>query len=117
MDAEDVDVSNPDEKSYMASYYDTFSKMKAVATGRKRIDNIVLRIKSIEDQQAYSTIFLLWTNEQASQMLNKDFSNKLEGIHVRIQEVQRLQDSGEASPMYMEKVEGEGTTFLYFVIS
>ena len=50
MDAEDVDVSKPDEKSvitYVTSYYHTFSKMKAGANGGKRIGNIVLKIKKL----------------------------------------------------------------------
>ncbi len=44
----------PDEKSvitYVASYYHTFSKMKAGATGGKRIGNIVSKIRDIESQQ------------------------------------------------------------------
>ena len=42
-------VSRPDEKSvmtYVASYYHTFSKMKAGATGGKRIGNIISKIKA-----------------------------------------------------------------------
>ena len=47
-------VFRPDEKSvitYVASYYHTFSKMKAGATGGKRIGNIVSKIRDIESQQ------------------------------------------------------------------
>jgi hypothetical protein len=37
--------------TYVASYYHTFSKMKAGATGGKRIGNIVSKIRDIESQQ------------------------------------------------------------------
>jgi hypothetical protein len=49
-----VCLFRPDEKSvitYVASYYHTFSKMKAGATGGKRIGNIVSKIRDIESQQ------------------------------------------------------------------
>ncbi len=35
--------------TYVASYYHTFSKMKAGATGGKRIGNIISKIKAREN--------------------------------------------------------------------
>merc|ERR1719470_81878 len=117
LDAEDVDVSKPDEKSvitYVASYYHTFSKMKAGATGGKRIGNIVLKIKNIEDQQAsfesYSTTLLLWIKEKTIQMQKRDFSNTLEGIQVDFKKFKDYR-TVEKPPKYKEKVEIEATYF------
>ena len=97
----DADVSKPDEKSvitYVASYYHDFSKMKAGATGGKRMGNIVLKIKNIEEQQAsfesYSTTLLFWIKEKTTQMQKRDFSNTLEVIQL---DLKKFKDSGEAS--------------------
>ena len=54
LDAEDVDVARPDEKSiltYIASYYHTFSKLNEGFRGGKKISNIISKIKRVEDQQ------------------------------------------------------------------
>jgi len=117
LDAEDVDVSKPDEKSvitYVASYYHTFSKMKAGATGGKRIGNIVLKIKNIEEQQAnfesYSTTLLLWIKDKTVQMQKRDFSNTLEGIQLDFKKFKDYR-TVEKPPKYKEKVEIEATYF------
>ena len=58
LDAEDIDVSKPDEKSvmtYVASYYHTFSKMKPGATGGKRKQN---------NYEMFSSKLLVWIREK-----------------------------------------------------
>ena len=87
LDPEDIDVSKPDEKSvltYIATYYHTFAKLKTGATGGKRINNIVMKIKAIEDQEerfeTYSTSLLKWIRAKTVEMRGRDFSNTLDGI-------------------------------------
>ena len=117
LDPEDVDVSKPDEKSvitYVASYYHTFSKLKAGATGGKRIGNIVLKIKKIEEQQEsyeeFSSRLLVWIREKTEAMQKRDFSNTLEGIQSEFKAFKDYR-TVEKPPKYQEKVEIEATYF------
>ena len=117
LDAEDIDVSKPDEKSvmtYVASYYHTFSKMKAGATGGKRIGNIVMKMKGMEEEQnnyqMYSSKLLIWIRDKTELMKRRDFSNTLEGIQ---NDFKKFKDyrTVEKPPKYREKVEIEATFF------
>lgn len=117
LDPEDVDVARPDEKSvitYVASYYHTFSKMKAGATGVKRIGNIISKIKAIDGQQGhfetYSTQLLVWIRQTTVQIKERDFPNSLDGIQAVFK---RFKDYRmvEKPPKYQEKVEVEATYF------
>ena len=117
LDAEDIDVSKPDEKSvmtYVASYYHTFSKMKAGATGGKRIGNIVRKIKDVEEEQnkyeLFSSKLLIWIQDKTELMKRRDFSNTLEGIQ---KDFKKFKDyrTVEKPPKYREKVEIEATFF------
>merc|ERR1719210_2314009 len=117
LDAEDIDVSKPDEKSvmtYVASYYHTFSKMKAGATGGKRIGNIVLKMKGVEEEQnnyeTFSTNLLIWIRDKTELMKRRDFSNTLEGIQSDFKKFKDYRTI-EKPPKYREKVEMEATFF------
>ena len=117
MDPEDIDVSKPDEKSvmtYVASYYHTFSKMKAGATGGKRIGNIVMKMKGVEEEQTsyemFSSKLLIWIRDKTELMKRRDFTNTLEGIQ---NDFKKFKDyrTVEKPPKYREKVEIEATFF------
>ena len=117
LDAEDIDVSKPDEKSvmtYVASYYHTFSKMKAGATGGKRIGNIVKKMKDVEEEQlsyeTCSTNLLIWIRDKTELMKRRDFTNTLEGIQ---NDFKKFKDyrTVEKPPKYREKVDVEATYF------
>lgn len=54
LDAEDVDVSRPDEKSvitYVASYYHTFARMSKEQKGGRRIAKVISPSASSMDPQ------------------------------------------------------------------
>ena len=117
LDPEDIDVSKPDEKSvmtYVASYYHTFSKMKAGATGGKRIGNIVMKMKGVEEEQTnyemFSSKLLIWIREKTELMKRRDFSNTLEGIQNDFKQFKDYR-TVEKPPKYREKVEIEATFF------
>lgn len=117
LDPEDVDTPRPDEKSvitYVASYYHTFSKMKAGATGGKRIGNIVSKIRDIESQQisfeTYSTELLKWIRVTTVLMQKRDFPNSLEEIQIYFKKFKDYR-MVEKPPKYQEKVEIEATYF------
>ena len=117
LDEEDVNVPKPDEKSvmtYIASCYHTFAKMKAGATGGKRIEKIVMKIKNIEDQQvsfeSSSSNLLLWIKEKTLKMQQRAFSNSLKGIQM-VFKLFKDYRTVEKPPKYREKVEIEASFY------
>lgn len=117
LDPEDIDTARPDEKSvitYVASYYHTFSKMKAGATGGKRIGNIISKIRDIESQQnrfeTYSTELLVWIRGKIVEIRKRDFPNSLDGIQMYFKKFKDYRMI-EKPPKYQEKVEVEANYF------
>ena len=88
--------------------------MKAGATGGKRIEKIVLKIKNIEDQQAsfeaQSSNLLQWIHEKTLVMQRRDFSNTLEGIQMDFKKFQEYR-TVEKPFKYREKVEIEASFY------
>ncbi|KAK3093776.1 hypothetical protein FSP39_020076, partial [Pinctada imbricata] len=87
LDAEDVDVTRPDEKviiTYVASYYHYFAKMKSEMTGGKRIAKIVGMMKDIENMvDNYETLtssLLEWIRTKIGELNDREFPNSLEGV-------------------------------------
>jgi len=117
LDADDIDTVKPDEKSvltYVASYYHTFSKMKAGATGGKRIGNIISKIRDVESQQekfeVYSSDLLTWIKSKTVLMKTREFSNTLEGIQIDFKKFTDYR-MVEKPPKCKEKVEIEAAYF------
>jgi spectrin beta len=117
LDAEDIDVSRPDEKSvltYVASYYHTFARMKNEMKGGRRIANIVGQIMEADGLKfkydRLTTDLLQWINATISKLNSRDFPNNLESIQ---RELQLFKDyrTVEKPPKYREKSEIEANFF------
>ncbi|KAI0237885.1 Spectrin beta chain, non-erythrocytic 1 [Lamellibrachia satsuma] len=87
LDAEDVDVSRPDDKSvmtYIAAYYHYFAKMKSEMTGTKRVAKVIGRLLEIEqmqdDYETLVTSLLDWINNKITSLKDRNLPNSLGGI-------------------------------------
>ncbi|XP_022655531.1 spectrin beta chain, non-erythrocytic 1-like isoform X3 [Varroa destructor] len=117
LDAEDVDVTKPDEKSvltYVASYYHTFFRMKEELTGGRRIANIVGRMMEIDKQKiTYERMMsdlLMWINGKIKQLNARSYPNSLEGIQKELSTFKKYR-TVEKPPRYTERAEIEAQLF------
>ncbi|OQR67372.1 spectrin beta chain [Tropilaelaps mercedesae] len=117
LDAEDVDVAKPDEKSvltYVASYYHTFFRMKEELTGGRRIANIVGRMMEIDHQKVFyermvSTL-LKWIYGKIEQLNARDYPNTLDDIQKELSAFKKYR-TVEKPPRYTERAEIEAQLF------
>ncbi|XP_070576983.1 spectrin beta chain, non-erythrocytic 5-like isoform X4 [Ptychodera flava] len=117
LDAEDVDVPRPDEKSimtYVVAYYHCFAKMKAEQKGGKRIGKIVhdlMDVEGNEDKYEQLTSDLLeWIQNKIEELDDRRFPNSLDGIQNEMMKFNKYRTK-EKPPKYKEKAEIEALFF------
>lgn len=109
LDAEDVNVDFPDEKSvitYVAAYYHYFAKMKTVEVSGSRIGKVIERIKEnselIEDYEKLATDLLEWIQVTIVKLSDRTFANTLVGVQQQMLEFNHYRTQ-EKPPRFVEK--------------
>uniref|UniRef100_A0A2H8TMG3 Spectrin beta chain, brain 4 n=1 Tax=Melanaphis sacchari TaxID=742174 RepID=A0A2H8TMG3_9HEMI len=120
LDAEDVDINRPDEKSvitYVASYYHTFARMKNEMKSGRRIANILGQLMDIDKKkiiyEQLTSDLLEWIQMKIKELENHNFPNSLEGIQRELLAFKKYR-TVEKPPKYIERSEIEA---LYFHIN
>lgn len=117
LDAEDIDVPKPDDKSvmtYVAALYHYFSKMKSELTGTKRIAKALGDLLNIAEMQhdhdRLVTDLLRWINSTVVRLDGRDFPNNLDGIRSEMTKFTEYR-LREKPPKFKEKGNVEALLF------
>ena len=109
LDAEDVHVECPDEKSiitYVVTYYHYFSKLKQETVQGKRIAKVVgidmECDKMIEDYEGFTSDLLKWIENVIEALADRNFANSLKGVQEQLTQFNSYRNV-EKPPKFMEK--------------
>ncbi|XP_055703671.1 spectrin beta chain isoform X3 [Phlebotomus papatasi] len=109
LDAEDVFVEHPDEKSiitYVVTYYHYFSKMKQETVQGKRIGKVVGiamdNEKMINDYETFTSDLLKWIESTIVQLGDRTFANSLLGVQQQLGQFANYR-TVEKPPKFVEK--------------
>ncbi|CAB4014356.1 spectrin beta chain, non-erythrocytic 1 isoform X1 [Paramuricea clavata] len=109
LDASDVNVDFPDEKSimtYVASYYQYFAKMKTVEVSGSRIGKVVEKVcennKLITEYDVNADELIKWIKVTTVTLQERDFANTLVGVQQQMMEFNQYRTQ-EKPPRFTQK--------------
>ncbi|XP_076252536.1 spectrin beta chain isoform X3 [Rhynchophorus ferrugineus] len=109
LDAEDVFVDQPDEKSiitYVVTYYHYFSKMKQETVQGKRIGKVVgiamENDRLIREYESLTSELLAWIEATISALGEREFANSLIGVQQQLGQFNNYR-TVEKPPKFVEK--------------
>lgn len=109
LDAEDVFVEHPDEKSiitYVVTYYHYFSKLKQETVQGKRIGKVVgiamENDKMINDYESFTSDLLNWIETTIVSLGDREFANSLVGVQQQLSQFANYR-TVEKPPKFVEK--------------
>ncbi|XP_065158343.1 spectrin beta chain isoform X2 [Atheta coriaria] len=109
LDAEDVFVDQPDEKSiitYVVTYYHYFSKMKQETVQGKRIGKVVGiamdNDRMIGEYESLTSDLLAWIESTIQALGNREFANSLAGVQQELMQFSAYR-TVEKPPKFVEK--------------
>ncbi|PIO75508.1 spectrin repeat-containing domain protein [Teladorsagia circumcincta] len=117
LDAEDVNVRDPDEKSiitYVVTYYHYFNKLKQETIQGKRIGKVINELmeneKMINRYETISSDLLEWIKQKIEILNDRKFHNSLHGVQEQLAEFNAYRTQ-EKPPKFEEKGELEVLLF------
>ncbi|CAH0387321.1 unnamed protein product [Bemisia tabaci] len=109
LDAEDVFVEQPDEKSiitYVVTYYHYFSKMKQETVQGKRIGKVVGiamdNERMIDEYEGLTSDLLKWIENTIDNLGDREFANSLVGVQQQLLQFNNYR-TVEKPPKFVEK--------------